>query len=159
MAAITRDVIHHLEWRQTNVPLPKLTNKTLNLLNKGILYIHGRSKDFYPIIVLDFKRLSEMLKNKEIDEGVFCSLYNYIALYIINNMTLPGQVEKWITICNINKFQIKELPIHMFKGCAEELGTNNVERCRSQFVVNLSWVQNAIARFLQSFLDADVRSR
>lgn len=104
MAAITRDVIYHLEWRQINVPAPKLTNKTLNLLNKGILYIHGRSKDLFPIIILDFKRLSEMLQKNEINEGIFCSLYNFISLYIINNMTLPGQVEKWITICNINKF-------------------------------------------------------
>ena len=64
---IIPDIIYHLEWRQTNIPIPYLTDRTLTVLNKGILYIHGRCMDYSPIILLDFYRLSEMLRNNEID--------------------------------------------------------------------------------------------
>lgn len=61
MPRIVNEIKNHLEWRQTNIPLPRLTDATLNLLNKGILYIHGRCKDFTPIIVIDMIRLLEMI--------------------------------------------------------------------------------------------------
>lgn len=125
---VVSELMNHLEWRQTNIPIPRLTDATLNLLGKGILYIHGRTKDFYPILVLDFLRLSEMLRNEEIIPGTFCSLHNFMSRYCINNMMLPGQVEKWITICNINQFSIRELPVYWFKACAKELGGNYVDR-------------------------------
>ncbi len=63
---MVKDVLNHLEWRQTNMPIPVLTKETLNLLNKGMMYVHGRSKDLCPIIIIDFKLLAELLKNNEL---------------------------------------------------------------------------------------------
>jgi hypothetical protein len=79
-----------------------LTDETLKLLNSGILYLHGRTMDMSPILVLDFIKLAELLNKKLINDGNFCALHNFFASYIINNMTLPGQVEKWVIITNIN---------------------------------------------------------
>ena len=53
------DLKYHLEWRQTNVPRPVLTDRLVYLINKGILYIHGRSKDYSPIVVITLKNLAE----------------------------------------------------------------------------------------------------
>lgn len=50
-------LVYQLEWRQTNVPLPYLQDKTLNLLKKGIIYLHGRCMDGSPIMFLDLIRL------------------------------------------------------------------------------------------------------
>ena len=102
MSRIIPDLKYYLQWRQTNVPLPLLTDQTLNIMNKGLLYIHGRCKDYTPILVMDFVLLGEMIDNHEITAAAFCSLHNFVARYIINNMFIPGQIEKWITICNIN---------------------------------------------------------
>lgn len=46
-----------MEWRQTNVPLPLLTDRTLKLLSMGILYLHGRCMDGTPLLYLDIGQL------------------------------------------------------------------------------------------------------
>jgi hypothetical protein len=63
MPNIIKNIMFHFEWRQTNIPRPLLTNKTLCIMNKGLLYIHGRCMDMTPIIVLDFIKLEEMIDN------------------------------------------------------------------------------------------------
>ena len=83
--------------------------------------------DLQPILVLDFGKLKYLLDRKEIDAQLFCSLHNFYARYIINNMLIPGQVEKWITIANINQFPIKDLPIKLFKESARELSCNYID--------------------------------
>lgn len=87
---IIPDIIYHLEWRQTNIPIPYLTDRTLTVLNKGMLYIHGRCMDYTPIMIIDFGRLKEMLDNNEIDWHEFCNLHNFLAEYIMHNMLVPG---------------------------------------------------------------------
>ena len=69
---VIKELVPNLEWRQTNSPTPRLTDRCLNLLNKGHMYIHGRTKDMSPIVILDFLRLTEMLENDETDNKVFC---------------------------------------------------------------------------------------
>lgn len=135
------------------IPRPTLTNKLLKLLNTGLLYIHGRAKDHSPILVLSFAPMGPLLRNKDINAAEFGALYNFYARYMINNMMIPGQVEKWFCIANINQFQLKEMPVGMFKEASIELGTNYIDRSNMQIVVNLTWVQNMIAKMLQKFLD------
>jgi hypothetical protein len=64
MTRIISDIIYHFEWRHTNIPIPLLTDATLYVLKKGFFYIHGRAKDLSPLVVLDFFKLSELLRNK-----------------------------------------------------------------------------------------------
>jgi len=70
---------NHLEWRQTFIPFPKLNDAVLTLLNSGILYLHGRAIDQSPIMILDFKNLSRLLKEKKVDNYIFCGLHNMLA--------------------------------------------------------------------------------
>jgi len=80
------------------------------------------------------------MDNNEINAWLFCSLHNFFARYLMMNCFVPGQVEKYITLCNINHYPLKELPISMFKQCARELGGNYVDYNARQVVVNLTWV-------------------
>ena len=102
------------------------------------MYIHGRTKDLSPILVLDWKKLAELLKNKEIDNFVFNNLHNFISHYVMNNMMVPGQVERWTTYLNLGKFPLKSMPINMFKQCATELGSNFIDYSQKTYVVNLT---------------------
>ena len=45
MKLVIENMKYHLEWRQTNVPRPVLSDKVLNLINSGMMYIHGRCMD------------------------------------------------------------------------------------------------------------------
>lgn len=55
-----------------------------------------------PIIVLDIKHLGTLLEKNEIDPPTFCNLNNFVCNYVMNNMLVPGQVDRWITIVNLN---------------------------------------------------------
>ena len=99
---IINDLYYHLQWRQTNFPTPALTDKTLKLLGSGCIYLFGRTKEYQPIMVIDMAVIGKLLAKKEIDPGSFCSLHNFFAQYITNNMLVPGQCEKWVSLVNIN---------------------------------------------------------
>ena len=97
-----QDTADHLAWRQQNIPLPILNCKALATMNAGVLYIHGRTKDLSPIVVLDIKHLAALLERGEIDAESFCMLHNFVANYVLANMLTPGQVHKWLVLVNLN---------------------------------------------------------
>ena len=84
------DLKYHLEWRQTNIPRPVLTDRMVYLLNKGIFYIHGRCKDYSPMIFITMKNVSEFIKKKEIEASEFCQLSNFFTNYVKCNMLVKG---------------------------------------------------------------------
>ena len=47
----------------------------------------------------------------------------------------------------------------MFKECAKELGNNFIDYAAKSIVVNMTWVQNVVAKMLQGFLDPDTVAR
>lgn len=63
-----------------------------------------------------------------------------MAGYISANMLVPGQVEKWIVILNINHFSINKLPVKMFKASNKELSANFMENTRKTVIVNLTFM-------------------
>jgi hypothetical protein len=82
MPTIIKNLIYHFEWRQTCIPRPMLTNKTVGVMNKGLLYIHGRAMDNTPILVMDFIKLEEMIDKNEIDPESYCNLFAFMATYM-----------------------------------------------------------------------------
>lgn len=148
-----------MKFRQTFVPRTILNDKALKLLHQGVLYVHGKTKDHMPIVICDCGSLRQLLRNNEIDPPTFLAVHHYISNYITSYMTIKGQNERWFVICNINKFPIKELPVMFFKDCAAEICNNFIELNSTTVVVNLSWVQNMIAKLLQSFLDPHIAAR
>lgn len=114
--AAVKEFAEHLAWRQQNIPVPILNCRALATLNKGVLFLHGRTKDLSPILVIDIKCLATLLERKEIDAESFCMLHNFLSNYMINNMLTPGQVEKWIVIVNLNQYPVSQLPIRMFQA-------------------------------------------
>ena len=84
------DFFKHLEWRQTMIPVPLLSDRTLKLLQSGIIYIHGRAKDGCPILHIEVAKIIAMVQTKEIDPGTFTSLHAFVTGYMIRNMLVPG---------------------------------------------------------------------
>ena len=74
-------------------------------------------------------------------------------------MLVPGQVEKWLLVTNINKFPIMKLPLSMFKDSNKELGLNWVDYSSKSFVMNLTWMQNKACNFFLKFLDPVTRNK
>lgn len=71
LEVIIDHLYNHLEWRQTNIPLPFITDRTLRMLKKGVMYVHGRAKDMSPILVVNFAAIGEMIDENDIDADSF----------------------------------------------------------------------------------------
>ena len=112
------------------------------------MYLHGRTKDLSPILIIDIKNLAGLLERKELDPESFCMLHNFLSNYMTLNMLTPGQVEKWIVIFNLNQYPVSQLPISMFTAVNKELSHNFIETNRKAFVTNATWFQTMAIRFL-----------
>ena len=126
-------------WRQQNIPLPILNEKALNMLRNGIMYIHGRTKDLHPIIVLDIKNLGALIEQDKIDVEAFGMMHNFLQNYIALNMHVPGQIEKNLIILNLNQFPLSQLPIKMFGAANKEISGNFMCTQLKSIVVNATW--------------------
>ena len=80
---------------------------------------------------------------------------NFYCSYIQQNMLVQGNVEKWVSLTNINKFSVKKLPIPFFKYIATEMGSNYMDTIQCQLVVNLTFGQNIFVKGLQVFMDKE----
>ena len=49
----TEKLILHFDWLHSLPPEPRLTSKTLRLLQSGAFYIFGRDKFYRPCIIVD----------------------------------------------------------------------------------------------------------
>lgn len=54
----------HLTWLQSIGPEPRLTNRTVRLLQSGCFYLHGRDKYYRPCFVMDGRIMAQMAKEE-----------------------------------------------------------------------------------------------
>lgn len=93
-----------------------LTLHTLKLLNSGCFYLFGRDKLYRPCFVLDGGVINRI--NKENPEAItaeiFTELFMFLYSYVKNCMLLPGHVDQWVTIFNLNNLSLPSLPRKQF---------------------------------------------
>lgn len=68
--------------------------------------------------------------------------------YMIANMLVPGQVERWISLADTSGFSLARLPVGIFKEAHGELAANFLEASQKSITVNLTYMQYGIAKFL-----------
>ena len=112
---ICEDLYRHLEWRQINFPLPILRKNSLEMIRRGVLYVHGRTKDLSPIIVCNMQKLGECMDDGLITPEDFVNCHHFLTGYCTANMMLPGQTERWVTLTDTGAFSLTRLPTGMFK--------------------------------------------
>ena len=78
----------------------------------GFLYVHGRDKWFRPCLVLNSGVLSQIkISHPDLfDIDLLSTATIFILEYVKKYMFLPGQIENWVVIHNINKLAFNKLP-------------------------------------------------
>lgn len=87
---IVNDLYTHLEWRQINKPIPILRKNSLEMMKRGVVYMHGRTKDLAPLIIVNMARLGEAMDDGIVTPADFVNLHHFYAGYCETNMNLPG---------------------------------------------------------------------
>lgn len=105
-------LIKHFDWLNSLPPEPLLTPYTIKLLQQGAMYIGGRDKYYRPAIIMDAGKIAEIANNNpdEITVEIFQELFTFLFGYLKAVIFLPGQIEQWITICDLNNLSIGKLP-------------------------------------------------
>lgn len=146
-------VLKHLEWRKTAMPpdYKILFPTVLPLLHSGCLYIHGRDCRYRPCIIMQYPRFN--FREHSIDE--YLPLIGFFLDYVIDNMMLPGQIETWVSITDMGKMGLSDLPISQLRKVIEVLQNNYKCRLGRNFVVNAPTSVNVVWTIVKKFLDKD----
>jgi hypothetical protein len=142
-------ILESIEWREANIP-PRLTNKVLEILNCGFVYVHGRDCKFRPIIVINVEYYK---KNEDLytyDEWLQATIY--FMEYIVNNLLIPGQVENWDVISDFGSTSFFFLPSNV-KKLMGILQSNWRCRLYINYVLNMSSIIRGIWKVVKAFLD------
>lgn len=159
MQKTVMSIHHHMKYRQNFIPRPMLTDKVANLVNSGLYYIHGRSKFHSPIVVFNCAVLRDLWRAGQLDFEGFCGLQHYINRYMLQNMIVPGQVEKWLVISDIAHYTVKEVPLALMKQSITEISSSYVETLNLSCMINLTWMQQMFLKFLISLVDETTQRR
>ncbi|KAL4431874.1 hypothetical protein ABPG74_012686 [Tetrahymena malaccensis] len=119
------------QWISTSLP-PKMTDLTLQFLQSGICYLSGIDHRYRPIVVLNIYKIDMKLYTLEqIIDGV-----TYFIEIIVNHFFLPGQVENWVIIQDLNNMGFTSLPISTHKNIIVYLMDHYKSRLFRLYAVN-----------------------
>jgi hypothetical protein len=142
-------LLQHFEWRKSYFPFT-ITNKAMEILNSGFIYVHGRDSLYRPIMIINAKFYVDNM-NKYTYEDFLCCVIYFIE-YMINNLLIPGQVENWIIITDLNGVSLLGIPKDM-KSMMGVLGANYRCRLFINYILGMGTVLNFLWNIVKKFLD------
>jgi hypothetical protein len=96
-----------VKWNDSYYPF-QINDRIKYILNSGLMFLCGKDKRFRPVIICQAKKCSILLSEKfqieEIQEAII-----YFLNYVIQYHLIPGQIENWIIISDLNNVGITEL--------------------------------------------------
>jgi hypothetical protein len=146
-------VLKHLDWISQSPPDKDIETLRLQpLLESGCLYIHGRDCRYRPCLVMCYPKFD--FRRYTIDD--YLPLVRYLLDLVIAEMMIPGQVENWVTITDMGKMGLTDLPMGQLKRIIEVLQDNYKCRLGFNVIVNAPTSVNIIWAIVKKFMDKDV---
>jgi hypothetical protein len=145
----------HVEWKKTHYPL-KINKNVEQILNKGVIYIHGRDNHFRPIIVINAQKYMEYCKKYTYNDFILSVIY--LIDYTIQNILIPGQIEQWITIADLRNFSILTMPSDLRK-LFYVLQFHYRARLHVIYVVGMNPVLNALWSIVRNLIDSHTNKK
>ena len=142
-------LIENIKWRSELIP-PQMSNKVIRLLNCGFMYIHGRDNNYRPCLVLQVKVYMDLMKQYTYEEWL--SSVIFFMEYVVNNLLIPGQVENWNIITDLNGVSIITLPSDM-KKFMSILQANYRCRLYVNYIIGMGMFIRGIWALISSMLD------
>ncbi len=119
------------------------------------MYVHGRDCRFRPIIVLK----CDIIQQLSLTADDMKALVTYFLDYVIRHMLLPGQVENWIVITDLNGLGIMSLPYGVLKEVFAFMQNNFRGRLYKAIVLNAPWTFSAAWKVIENFMEASTASK
>ena len=135
--------------KNTEEGLRIINRRIRYILNSGLIYMHGRDCHFRPIIVVEAEKANELMDQLGYTFDEISQALLFFMNYIVNFILIPGQIENWFLICDLNNIGIRKLSL--FKNILSALSKF---RCRviKNYILNLSGFVRVAAQGILSIL-------
>ncbi len=153
----TENLKNHFEFRNSYFPITSISSKVIEILSKtGFLYVHGRDRFSRPIIVCRAIGYINNLKKFSYDD--FLGAIVFFIEYLINFLMVPGQIECWNIINDLNGVSLLTLPSDFHKFL-KFLQVNYRCRLNISYVFGMNRILDYLWRVIKNFLDKNVEKK
>ena len=150
MDKVFKRLTKYIEWSNKTFPLviqPK--SKTVEILNKGFVYVYGRDFRFRPILIFRLVEFVKYENNYSVEEVIYAGIF--LGQFIINNMLLPGHIERWVLIINLRKTTLLSLPDHI-KKLLPIMNEGFISRLHKTYVIGMNFFFRILYKIVCAFL-------
>ena len=150
-------LLSEIEWRRSILPVSytAVLSKIESLLRTGVIYIHGRDHKYRPILVIDAANL--IVAKYSIED--YCRLFSFIIEFMVTELMLPGKVENFILITNVDNSTQNLSLRNKLKRLYRVFQVNYRYRLALNYIVNASRSFKWICRLHASFMDSDTSEK
>ena len=144
-------MINYFLWYKSFFPLNiQPGDKCVQVLNSGYLYVFGRDHQFRPLIICQPYILQKCLDIYSDTDIMNASVF--ILQYITNYMLIPGQIENWIMLVNMDDTSILKLPDSVKKliNTSSEYFISRLYRC---YILGLNAFLRIIYKIICTFVE------
>ena len=139
-------MIDYFKWYNEFFPLNiQPGDKCVQVLNTGFLYVFGRDHQFRPVIICQPYILEKCLNIFSNTDILNASIF--ICQYMCNYMLIPGQIENWIMLVNMEGTSVLALP-ESVKKLIKALSDYFVARLYRCYILGLSIFLRIIYRLI-----------
>lgn len=91
----SNQIVRSIGWELSNMISVDFSHHSLQMLQNGCCYIHGRDKFYRPAVIINMDNVvRQMALNPEIEQGEnFTNAFLFLYNYILKVMLLPGHIE------------------------------------------------------------------
>lgn len=148
-------LINNQNWKSQNLPIEY--SKTINeILNIGFVYVHGRDHHFRPIIVM---QIETYIKNKDkYSHNDWSKALLYFLEFIKANLHLPGQIEEWVCIVNMEKCSLFSIPDEL-KDLSKQMQDNYRCKLSALYIVGLTFVMRFLVNIVLSLVEETTKKK
>lgn len=144
----THDEIHeHAKW---STSINELKPETFwPLLQSGILYGLKRDIQQHPIIVFNVRRIIDT----KADFNQLMDMTNFFLNYVITKSMVPGKVESWTCICDMNNVGATQMPKDKVQGIVKMMNKAYRGRLFKFYACNVTFFVRTLWKFVHRFVD------
>ena len=144
-------MIKYFKWYKSFFPLNiQPGDKCVKVLNSGFLYIFGRDHQFRPLLICQPYILEKCIK--QYSETDILNAAIFICQYMVNYMLIPGQIENWIMIVNMEHTSVFALPDSV-KKMITLLSDNFIARLYRCYILGLSAILRLLYKIICAFVE------
>ena len=140
----------YVEWSNKTFPIvmqPK--SRTVEILNKGFVYVYGRDCKFRPILIFRLEEFVKYQKVYSVEEVLEAGIL--LGQFVINHMLLPGHVERWNLLVNLRKTTLLSLPEHI-KKLLPIMNEGFISRLHKTYVIGMNFFFRLLYKIVCAFL-------